>query len=339
MSSVLIKPVESFTEPFTYYNSPTAIRRFPYPFDRDQYMYSINIEPHVAGAQGSVFEHPFDVDEHYASEAVERARVLERDAFRYGALPHMGFHQWDTLELVMESFAKSYPEHFSLEKDGERWTWTNRPLGLKDSFVFGDAATLPREPLDYILRQAQGDFVVMDQRDGDLYADAGMVTGPADWTLNFDLGMSFKEWHGPVPLAHEIGVFDRALNFLLNLRLGHPVRRYNWTLTINPRMDSSPERYDKWGVDRSNLTYDTIGRLLNLRVELQTLFRLPRSNGMLFGIRTYLICLNDLVTNPLWAKRTHRVIRDLPPELIDYKGLSRYHGLAVEWLSQFDDGR
>jgi hypothetical protein len=339
MSSVLIKPAESFREPFTYINSPRAIARFPYPFDRDQYMYSVNIEPHVAGPKGGVFEHPLDIDEHYLSEAAERAKVLERDPHRYGALPHMGFHQWDVLELVMESFATAYPEHFRLEKDGDRWTWTNRPMGLQDSFVFGDAATLPRDPLDYILRQAQGDFVVMDQRDGDLFADAGMVTGPADWTLNFDLGMSFKEWHGPVPLAHEIGVFDRALNFLLNLRLGHPVRRYNWTMTINPRMDSSPETYEKWGVDRSNLTYDTIGALLNLRVELQTLFRLPRSNGMLFSIRTYLICLDDLVTNPAWAKRTHRVIRDLPQQLIDYKGLTRYHGLAVAWLSQFDDGK
>ena len=33
-----------------------------------------------------------------------------------------------------------------------------------------------------------------------------------------NLGMSFHEWHGPVPLAHELGVFDRALKYLLNLQ-------------------------------------------------------------------------------------------------------------------------
>ena len=79
---------------------------------------------------------------------------------------------------------------------------------------------LPREPLDYITRQAQGDFVVMDQREGDLWTEAGMVTTQADWSLDFDIGMTFKEWHGPVPLAHEMQVFDRALKFLLNLRHG-----------------------------------------------------------------------------------------------------------------------
>ena len=43
-----------------------------------------------------------------------------------------------------------------------------------------------------------------------------MVTTQADWSMNFDIGMSFKEWHGPVPLAHEMGVFDRALKYLLD---------------------------------------------------------------------------------------------------------------------------
>lgn len=77
---------------------------------------------------------------------------------------------------------------------------------------------------------------MLDQRDGTLW----MVTTQADWSLNFDLGMNFTEWHGPVPLAHDLGVFDRALKFLLNLRVGHPVRRLNWTMTVHPRLDTSP---------------------------------------------------------------------------------------------------
>ena len=28
-----------------------------------------------------------------------------------------------------------------------------------------------------------------------------MVTTQADWSLDFDVGMTFKEWHGPVPLG------------------------------------------------------------------------------------------------------------------------------------------
>ncbi|WP_028310920.1 heme-dependent oxidative N-demethylase family protein [Derxia gummosa] len=330
---------ETFRGDYTYRNSPEAVRRFPFPFPQDEYMYSVNIEPHVAGPKGSVFEHAFDIDEHYVSECRDRAITLERDPGRCAVLPHMAEAEWDTLELIMESFARDYPEQFTLERDGAHWTWTNRPLGLKQSFVFGDAATLPCGPFEYITRQAQGDFVVMDQRDNNLFADAGMVTQQADWSLAFDVGMSFQQWHGPVPLAHEIGVFDRALKYLLMLQQGKPVRRLNWTMTVNPRLDTSPETYPEWGHERASVTPENVGHKLHLRVELQSLFRLPRSNGMLFSIRGYLASMEDLATQPKWAARMHRVLKTLPAPLIEYKGLGRYRQTAIDWLAQHDDGR
>src|SRR6202048_1728706 len=328
---------ETFRDDFSYRNSPRAIRRFPLPFSEDSYMYSVNIEPHLPGPPGSVTEFAFDVDEHYVAECRERAIVLAAEPLRYQALPHMMSSQWDCLELIMESLARDYPQQFSLERGGSRWVWANRPLGIHQSFTFGDPATLPQQPLEYITRQAQGDWVVMDQREGDLWCEAGMVTTQADWSLDFDMGMSFKEWHGPVPLAHEMGVFDRALKFLLNLRLNEPVRRLNWTMTIHPRLDTSPENYYKWGPDRATVTPLNAGDKAHLRVELQGLWRLPRSNAIVFSIRAYLISMQELVTVPKWARRVHRVLRDLHPALVDYKGLSRYRDAVVEYLAPFDD--
>jgi hypothetical protein len=34
----------------------------------------------------------------------------------------------------------------------------------------------------------------------------------------------------------------------------------------------------------------------------------------------------------------HRVLKDLHPALVDYKGLTRYRDAAVAWLAPFDDG-
>ena len=331
---------ETFRDDYTFKNSPEAIRRFPFPFNEDKYMYSVNMEPHVAaGPAGHAYNKPIDVDEHFVAEMADRAKVLKEDPLRYQALPHMMAAQWDTLELLMESQAAGYPEHFTLEKNGDQWRWINRPMGIDQTFTFGDASTLPMEPLEFITRQAQGDFVIVDQRDGQLWCDAGMVTTQADWSLDFDIGMNFHEWHGPVPLAHEIGVFDRALKFLLNLQQGKPVRRLNWTMTINPRLDTSPENYHKWGPDRATVTPENVGDKVHLRCELQTLWRLPRSNAILFVVRCYLIKMEELVTVPKWARRFHRVLRDLPPELADYKGLTRYRPTTIEWLAKFDDGQ
>jgi hypothetical protein len=336
--TIAFKPDETYRDDFTFRNSPAAIRRFPFPFGEDVYRYAVNIEPHVRGGPTAAYDNLFDIDEHYIAECRERALVLAHDPKRCQAMPHMMSAQWDTLELLMENLAADYPEHFALARDGNAWHWTNRALGIEQHFVFGDAGTLPCEPLEYIGRQMQGDLTLQDQREDNLFMDAGMVTCQADWSLEFDLGMKFHEWHGPVPLAHEQGVFDRALEFLLNLQFGRPVRRLNWTMTINPRMDTSPEQYPHWGPDRTTITPENVGRRVHLRVELQSLFRLPRSNAVLFGIRCYLISLEELATIPKWSRRLHRVLQTLPPELVEYKGLTRFRDTAIDWLAQRDDG-
>ena len=329
---------ETFYDDFTFRNSERAIRRFPFPFHEDSYMYSVNLEPHLSLRPGSVYEKTFDVDEHYVSEMRDRARVLSDDPLRCQSLPHMTLAGWDLLELIMVEKAKDYPDLFELHRAGDRWHWINKPLGIEQKFTFLDETTLPCGPMEYITRQAQGDFALLDQRDDNLWMDAGMVTTQADWSLDFDIGMNFYEWHAPVPKAHEMGVFQRALKFLLNLQQGAPVRRMNWTMTVNPLLDTSPENYHKWGVQKTSVTPENVGSKYHLRVELQTLFRLPRSNALAFPIRCYLIRLEDLATVPKWGRRLHRVLRDLPEELATYKGFIRNRPMIVDYLSQFDDG-
>jgi hypothetical protein len=330
--------VETFRNDYTFKNSEKAIKRFPFPFPEDSYMYSVNMEPHVPGPKGSVFEHTFDVDEHYVAEMRDRAQVLAEDPLRCQSLPHMTLAGWDLLELIMESKAREYPQWFSLTKDGNQWHWINKPLGIDQKFTFLDESTLPYGPMEYITRQTQGDFTLQDQRDDTLWVDAGMVTTQADWSLDFNIGMNFHQWHAPVPVAHELGVFDRALKFLMALQLGAPVRRFNWTMTVDPLLDTSPENYPKWGPSRASLTPETVGNRMHLRVELQTLFRLPRSNAIVFPIRCYLIKFEEIATQPKWARRLHRVIRDIPDALATYKGFLRNKPMMVDYLAQFDDG-
>ena len=336
--NILLKPAETFRDDFSVRNSDEAILRFPFPFPEDRYMYGVNIEPHVKGGPTAAFDAVFDLDEHYIGECEDRALTLIDDPLRCQVLPHMLAAEWDTVEVLMESLAADYPSLFTLTRDGNTWRWQNRPLNIDQSFTFGDGDTLPCPPFEYITRQVQGDFTLQDHRDNNLFMDGGMVTSQADWSLNFDLGMSFHEWHGPVPVAHELGVFDRALAYLLRLQLGKPVRRLNWTLTVNPRLDTSPENYPLWGPDKTTVTPENVGAKMCLRVELQTLTRLPRSNAILFGIRGYLIRLEELVRVEKWAARLHRVLRDLHPEIADYKAMGRYRQTIVDYLAAYDNG-
>jgi len=249
---------ETFRNDYTFKNSEWAIKRFPFPFHEDSYMYSVNMEQHKGGPEGSIYEKRFDVDEHYLGEMRDRAEVLIEDPLRCQSLPHMTLAGWDLLELIMVSKSEDYPDLFELHRKGNNWRWVNKPMQIDDSFTFLDDATLPYGPMEYITRQTQGDFVILDQRENNLWMDAGMVTTQADWSLDFDIGMNFFEWHAPVPKAHEMGIFTRALKFLLNIQQGAPARRLNWTMTVNPLLDTSPENYHKWGVQKKLVLRQTI---------------------------------------------------------------------------------
>ncbi len=62
----------------------------------------------------------------------------------------------------MVSKSEDYPVLFELHRNGHQWRWINKPLGIDHSFTFMDETTLPYGPMEYITRQAQGDFAALD---------------------------------------------------------------------------------------------------------------------------------------------------------------------------------
>lgn len=325
--------IEAYACPVTFRNSDEAIARFPFPFKTGDYMYHVDVKPYVKGAPGSAYEHFIDIDEHYKSEVYERRRILEADRSRYCALPHMESAQWDALEHIMLHMSRDYPAYFSLDQLGRKWRWRNNPLDISDEFLFGESSTLPSSPLEYITRQCQGDFFILDQRNDNLFLDAGMITFAADFSAQFDYGMSFHEIHGPVTLANELGIYDRVLRVLLNIRIGEPLQRLNWTLTVFPMLDTSTERYREWLINKSFVTDDNAGEIVFLRVEVQTFTRLPRSNALMLHTRTYLLSLNDLATNPTWLSTFYSVMCSLDGRIAAYKGFAMYRDHVVRWAA------
>lgn len=328
-----IKAAQSMRDTYTFSNSAIAIARFPYPWQEDTFAYSVNVVDHPSSDSNSVFKHNFDIDEHYLSEIEEKNLALQYEHATFKSQPYMDLAQWDALELIMSSLAKDYPQYFELKTKGNVWCWKNIPLDIDVEFEFGNLSSLPCLPADFIFKQAQGDFVIMDQRDNTLYADAGLVTGPANWSFANIFGETFNAIHVPVPVANEAGIFDRALKLLLNL--SSPMRRLNWSLTVHPRLDTAIETQHLWLAERDQVNQDNAGELVNLRIELQTFYRLPRSHCILFSIRTYLCSFAELAKyDAALIVRAYKVLHDLPQELIEYKGMSSYYKDLLAWLDK-----
>lgn len=320
----------------TQVSTAERLRGFPFPFRADEYRYSTNVEPagvHVETAAGGWGERIIDIDGDYHAELAERRSILAQDPSRAASSPHMRAAEWDALLFVLESIARDHPGIAALDRDGERYRWRNALLDQDLAFTYGDESTLPGGPLAFLAEQVQDDIALLDQREGALWLDSGVVTFAADWSMGFDVGMRFLEIHGPVPRVHAERIITRAQQFIMRLQPGEAYRRTNWTLTIDRRLDTSTERYPEWGPDRSAIATDpALPDRLHLRVEVQHLIRLPRSGAILFLIRSYLASLRELAAVPEWRARLGAVLRELPEDMAEYKGIARYRHAAADWL-------
>ncbi len=315
---------------------PERISRFPFPFSGDSYRYSANVEPArktvqtEAGSWGSFL---IDIDDHYLSDLQARKEVLTKDPTRTAALPHMRLALWDAITTLLPAMAEQHPNTMSYHRNGNICHWSNTLQNLELDFIIGDDDSLPQGPLRFLGSQIPDDIVFLDPREDTLWLDAGLVTFAADWSFGFDVGMKFMEVHTPVPRVQTEPVINRAHQFLLRLQPGEEYRRTNWTMTVDRRLDTSTETYPEWAADRGTIAEDPeLPSRLHLRVEVQHMLCLPHSGAVLFLIRSYLLPLTDIAQVPLWRERLGHVLAELPEDMAEYKGISRYRQAASTWL-------
>ncbi len=274
-----------------------------------------------------------DVDPtEYASELVLKNNILANDPqYYYQALPGTDDMQWETIEILLSNMARYYPEHFTLTTDGDCWVWTNRLLETETAFTLGDPATLPLSPLDWIGRQVQEDLCVMNGNDPGSPLVAGHLCFASGWCLDDKMGRSFLAIHAPVPLfAEKIG---RPADLMMQrVKTGHPTARVNWTIHPSDRLNCAPVMKKRYAFEHEGITPQNAGERYYLRSEWQTFVRYPRTNAVLFTIRTRVTPLAVALADPDDARRLATLLHTMPPAMLEYKSLSRHADMLLAYL-------
>ncbi len=123
--------------------------------------------------------------------------------------------------------------------------------------------------------------ILQARRTGDWRLMAGVLCAPTFWTLPERIGLDLGGLHGPVP-GGDPELAGRIARVFTGLRPGAILERLNWTVQASDAR-YTPERPSAAGKD----TYD-----LHLRVERQTIRKLPDSGAVVFTIR---ICVDPLL--------------------------------------------
>ncbi|HAO51454.1 MAG TPA: DUF3445 domain-containing protein [Runella sp.] len=280
-----------------------------------------------------------EVDEHYVAEITEKRRLLAEDhGYYFNALPETHLAQWEVLEKVLRCLTTFYPQHFQLTIEDNRWHWHNHLLDERLSFVFEDNSTLPFSPLDWVGRQVQEDLLLM-ANDEAVSLKAGQLCFPNDWDLGEKFGKSFLDIHTHIPKV--LGPMMLTAQKLMERIIAHrPVWRLNWNFKIHNALDMSSKYFVASRKELAEvgptLTPDTLGERLYLRVERQTLTRLPRSGYILFGIHTYQNTLANEAIDPDRARRMYQVLASAPREVIQYKAIPYFEEALMTYLKHYN---
>jgi dimethylamine monooxygenase subunit A len=284
----------------------------PYlPFDGGRFRLQIGLMP-LALADW------LEIDRNFAADlAAKRHLLASRHSEVFAALPEADAPARELLALLAEHLPRHHPTLFC--RDGTR-------LRIDATGESWDLAPPPLHPLDLAGRLVQEDLCLMQAEGGTYRLVGASLCFPSRWRLADKLGQPLAAIHDPVP-GYSATLERPVERFFAALKAEKPVWRLNWTIRDDPA-PFQPETC----AGALPITAATAGERLWLRVERQTLRRLPQSGAVVFAIRTHITRLDAAIAEELAAADLAAALRAMPEETREYKNFAEIAPALIAWL-------
>lgn len=183
----------------------------------------------------------------------------------------------------------------------------------------------PKAALKRIAQYTQEDFCLLSAK-APVILEAGTVCFPSRWKIADKIGKGSPGIHTPVPkFAETIG--KPTASFLEMIPKDKPVWRMNWTLHDSYDL-FCPEAHES----HKHLTKENILDETYIRIERQTLRRLPKTEYVLFSIRTYIYSVALAASDEKRKELLRKTLEGLPEDVAFYKGMRKFFPLLKESL-------
>lgn len=259
----------------------------------------------------------FEIDSRYPAELAVRRRLLaDARGDVFAALPVSDAARAEACDMAVAALTTHHPAWFSRSGNRVRNHLTGEEWDVENL-----------DPLELAGRLVQEDLCII--QDGAF--TAAVLCFPSRWRLLDKLGKPLADVHEAVPLYAD-RLASRVYRFMRHLKPGHIASRLNWSLLDDPALFQPT---GKWRLDgNAEVTAANAGERVFLRVERQTLRRLPVSDAVLFGIRVHVYKLAAVIRTEPQALDLAIAVRALPEAIQHYKSLLPLRAAVLEWLEQ-----
>lgn len=288
--------------------------------------YDGSSKPFIIGLRALEDHHFIEIDDSLLAYLNEKDRLTATIPHEViVAEPGSEAAQQEVLDLVASTVCAQYPQIY--RRTGSQITIAvdGRTIDLADN-------TFP--PIHAAARLVQEDLVLMRKGAEDWHLSAASVCFPSAWTLREKYLRPMHEIHKPVPGfgqgTRNAGLIARMFD---NLRPGLPVIRWNWSFYGDNALFHPVSDHGM----KVRFGNDVEPRNINLRLERQTLQKLPVSGAILFTIRIHIDPLEAMETHPDAAALAGAIIDQLhalSPDEVQYKGLAGQRERLIKRLSK-----
>jgi dimethylamine monooxygenase subunit A len=233
----------------------------------------------------------------------------------------------EVLEYLVDFLISTRPDWFS--REGNEIVNHHRHERLTVSP--NSAGQWHEHPIVICGRLIQEDLALLVERDGQLVFGAGSVAFPNRWDLTSKLGLTMSEVHAPVDRLND-QLQDPIDSFFGRLKPEKSFWRTGWGVLETDDLYQPVDGTAATSPGYPSVGDPAAGDQLFLRVERETIRRFPRTNCVLFTIRTYVRPLSHLVDRPHDAHRLADALANLPDDVRDYKRTTELTEAAVHWL-------
>ncbi len=244
----------------------------------------------------------FDDDTARGRQLSAKADLLDhRHEEVFSALPNSNAASVEVLKMITGHLAVHYPD-LLLDVDS-----SIHPL---------EAATrLVPEDLLILAPRNRGDGVPPYNKEWCLVA--GALCFPAHWVLKEKMNKPLAAIHEPVPHYSKV-LSDPVDRFFTSMRIGAISVRMNWSLQKDDAL------YAPVRLTQPDPSLELNSDQIHLRIERQTMRKLPQTDHILFTIRTYLVPVCAWQGNKRAIEDLLLILSDMSPEMRHYKGAALY---------------
>ena len=187
-------------------------------------------------------------------------------------------------------------------------------------------------PLKKASLMVQEDLVLMLPRGEEYFLGAASLCAPSNWSLEEKFKSSLIGLHVHVP-TYEKKIGLRVNNLFNNLPNERIFQRFNWSIYEEATL-FQPAR-SKSVVERSKtITETNAGDRLFIRVERQTIRRLPKTQAIAFTIRVHVDPLSCIKGDLSLIRDLKKAVKNLSKGMKRYKSLDQIETPLVGWLDE-----